>query len=556
MNKLVTFIIVLALIAGVAGFLWNWQDNLYSKEGLRLEIFGPTEVSLGQEVEYIIRYKNNGNFRLDNPELIFEPPEHSLKDGKIYERQILGTDQIGEAIYPGEEKTFSFTMTLLGNEGEIKIARAFLSYQPKDLKARYESSSSFTTQIKSAPLTFEFDLPSKVADSKEFVVRINYFSNIDSLLTDLRCQVEYPSGFEFISSSPKSIEKTDWEIPVLNKSEGGRIEITGKLSGNPGDARVFSAKLGLLKDGEFIVLKETTRGVEIVNPSLYLRQEINGNPQYVALPGEWLHYEIYFKNIGEEDLANLFMVSSLEGDAFDFQTIKTDYGSYQEGDNSVVFDWKRVPQLQYLAPLEDGRVEFWIKLKDGLGNVKNPVLRNKVFIGQVKEEFVTKISSKIELSQKGYFQDEVFGNNGPIPPEAGKSTTYTIMWQVKNYYSDVKNVKVKAVLPENVELTGNIFPEGSVSKFTFDSDSREIVWSIGDLQRGVGIAGDNLTLAFQVSFIPNQNQRGQVAEIISQARISGEDTWTEITIDSFSPAVNTTLPDDPSVSDEQGIVGG
>ena len=548
-----TLIVILFIVFAAIAFS-SWRNNTYSKEVLKLEILGPTEVTLAQEVEYIVKYKNNGNFRLENPELIFIPPENSIKDEKIFERQILGKEQLGEAIYPGEEKNIPIKMRLLGKEGEGKIIKASLSYQPKNLKARYESSTSFTTIIKSVPLTFEFDLPSKVESSKDFLFRINYFSNLDYLLTDLRCQIEYPAGFEFVESTPRSLDKVEWQIPILNKSEGGRIEVTGRISGEIGEAKIFKAKLGIIKDGNFVLLKEITGGVEIVKLSLYLRQEINGNPQYVALPSDWLHYEVVFKNIGEDDLNNLFMVNQLEGEAFDFETIKSDLGSAQLGDNSVVFDWKRVPKLQYLAPMEEGKVDFWIKLKDDLGNVKNPTLRNKIFIGQVKEEFITKISSKLEIVQKGYFQDEVFGNSGPLPPTVGKSTTYTIIWQVKNYYSDVKNGKIKAVLPEGVELTGKIFPEEEFSKFAFDSQSREIVWSIGDLERGAGVFNPGKTLAFQITFSPKESQRGQTPEIIGQAKIEGLDSWTERDLEVFSPAINTNLPDDPTITEEMKIV--
>lgn len=549
-NEIFVFFVILAILAGVVGFL-NWQKNSYSKEVLKLEILGPSEVTLSQETEYIVKYKNNGNFRLENPELIFEPPEYAIKDGKIFEREILGKEKLGEAIYPGQEQSFPFKMLLLGKEGETKIIKASLSYQPKNLKAKYESSTSFTTTIKSVPITFEFDLPSKIESGKDFRFKINYFSNVDYVLRDLRVQVEYPFGFEFIESLPKSIEN-EWGIPVLNKSQGGRIEVLGKILGEIGEAKIFKSKLGILKGGAFILLKEAEKGVEIIKPLIYLRQEINGNPKYVSLPGDWLHYEIYFKNIGDEDLNNLFMISRLEGEAFDFQTIKSELGDFEPGDNSIVFDWRRVPRLQYLTPTEEGKVDFWIKLKDDFGNVKNPILRNKIFISQAKEEFITKISSKLEISQKGYFQDEVFGNSGPIPPKVGEPTTFTIIWSVKNYYSDVKDVKVKAILPRNVELTGKIFPEEEVSKFAFDSQSREIVWSVGDLERGVGISTSTLTIAFQVAFTPNESQRGQTPEIIGQAKIEGLDSWTETNLQASAPAINTTLPDDETVTEEMG----
>lgn len=551
--KIFNLLILFLVLAGIIGYL-NWKKNIYSKEVLKLEILGPSEVALAQEVEYIVKYKNNGDFRLEEPELIFEPPEKALVDGKITKREILKEERLGMAIYPGEENSFSFKMRLLGIEGEVKIIKASLSYRPKNLKARYTSATSFTTLVKSVPITFEFDLPSKIESGKNFIFRIDYFSNVDYLLTDLRTQIEYPSGFEFIESKPKSLEKTEWEIPILNKSQGGRIEITGKILAEVGEAKIFRAKFGILKGGEFILLKKIEKGVEIIKPSIYLRQEINGNPQYIALPGDWLHYEIYFKNIGDDELNNLFMVSKLEGEAFDFQTIKSDVGVTQPGDNSVIFDWRRVLKLQYLAPMEEGKVDFWIKLKDDLGNVKNPILRNKVFISQVKEEFLTKISSKIEIVQKGYFQDEVFGNSGTIPPQVGMATTYTILWQVKNYYSDVKDAKVRAILPRWVNLTGKIFPEEMASKFSFDSQSREIVWSLGNLERGQGIFTPPPYIAFQIIFTPEESQRGQTPEIIGEAKISVEDNWTEKILEATAPAINTTLPDDPTMTKEMGIV--
>ena len=71
MKKIFNFLIIITILAGIAGFAWNWQKNVYSKELLRLEIFGPSEITIGEEVEYVVRYKNKGDFRLDNPEFVF-----------------------------------------------------------------------------------------------------------------------------------------------------------------------------------------------------------------------------------------------------------------------------------------------------------------------------------------------------------------------------------------------------------------------------------------------------------------------------------------------------
>lgn len=555
MRKFLFFIIFLAIIVGIFG-LWYWQRNIWSKDKITLEIIAPQEVKLAQEVEYIVRYKNNSDTRLDEPELTFEYPSGSIIIGENPSRVIKGSSDLGDGIYPNEEKTFSFKARLLGKEGEAKIAKAALSYRPKNLKARYESSTDRTTIITSVPLSLQLLFPQNIEPSKEFRFTTSYLSSLDYSLSDVRIQAEYPNGFEFIESVPKSLEQTEWKIPVLNKSQSGSIEITGLLSSEINEIKEFRAKLVIWQEGKFVTLSEAEAKIQLAKPSIYLRQEINANPEYTALPGDWLHYEIYFKNIGEDALENLSLNCKLEGDAFDFQTIKSDRGISHAGDNSVSFDWKKIPTLKYLAPMDEGKVDFFIGLKDDLGNTKNPALLNKVFIGQLEQDFKTKISSKLEIIQKGYYQDDVFGNSG-LPPTVGQTTTYTITWQVKNYYSDATDAKVTAVLPQGIELTGKIFPENETSKFVFDPNSRNIVWSVGDLIRGAGLLEVGPNISFQIAFTPTASQRGQSPDIITETKITAEDSWTGKTRD--WPAVpfsyiNISLPDDNTITEEMGKV--
>lgn len=552
-NKLNLSIIILAIATGILGFYY-YQKNIYSKETLKLEILGQETADLLQEVEYIVKYKNNGNTRLEEPELIFEFPEYSIPIGENSLRVVKKTEDLGGPIYPGQEKSFRFKARLIGKENEAKTAKAALSYQPKNLKARYESQTSFITVIKKVPLTFEFDLPSQIESGKDLRFKLNYFSNADYPISNLRIAIEYPSDFEFVESTPKSLEKTEWDLGVLNKAEGGRIEIAGKLRGNIDEEKIFQAKIGIWQEGEFILLKTASKGVEIAKPEINIVQQINGNPAYTASPGDLLHYEIFFRNLGETPLTNLFLINRLEGGAFDFQTIKSDLGDFEPGDNSIVFDWKRVQELQFLNIGKEGKVEFWIKLKEDFEDVGNPVITNKVYLSQAREEFVNKVNTKLVVEQKGYFHDEIFGNSGPIPPKVGEDTTYTITWQAKNYYNNIKNVKVKAILPKEVKLTGKIFPEGEAGKFAFDSQSRELVWEVGEMSAGQGVQNSPPNISFQIVFTPTVSQIGMTAELIGQASIAGEDKWTKDSIIAFDSAVATDLPDDNTVSEQQGII--
>lgn len=550
-RKIFTFFIIsLVILVGVS--FWLYQRQAFSKEILKLEILGPETCQAGKEIEYTVKYKNNGNIRLEELKFTFEYPEGSL----LSEEQLERITKDLEDLYPGQEEVLKFKVRIFGKEGDIKTAKASLSYRPKNLKAFYESKSTSSTKLEALPISFGLDFPSKIVTGKETKISLNYFSNLDFPLSDLRVKIEYPQGFDFLSSKPGGLEKNEWEIKMLNKAEGGRIDVFGKISGKVGGQEVFKAQLGIWIEDKFFLLKETARGVEIVRPHLSISQRINGFSDYIASPGELLRYEIFFRNIGEEAFEELFLVARLEGPV-EFESINSEFGKISSTDRSILWDWRDIPELQYLSGGEEGKVEFWINLKRDweIGPAdKNFILRNKISLSQVREEFETKINSRLEISQKGFFQDEIFGNSGPIPPRVEETTTYTIIWQLKNSYNDVKSVKARAVLPPGVKLTGKIFPEDEKQKFTFDSGSGEILWDVGDLAAGTGILSPQKTLAFQIILTPSENQRGLVTTLINEAKVSGEDQFTGMSLRMTASAVDTTLPDDATVSPEQGIV--
>jgi len=534
-KKIITILIVLLLIVGGIGF-WYLNRNTYSKEILKIEVLGPERTKVGEEIEYIVKYRNNGNVRLEDPKLVFEYPQYAEIPENREKRVELSSKEIGDAIYPGEEKTFRFKTRLFGKKGEDRTAKASLTYSPKNLNSSYKSVSSLTTIIEEVPLSFEFDLPSKVESAQEFTFQINYFSNIDYPISDLAVKVEYPDDFEFISAEPTGIEKTTWNIGLLNKAEGGRIEIIGNLRGDVGDRKIMNAKLGIWREDDFVHLKEITKGIELIEPSLYITQQINGNPKYVASPGDMLHYELFFKNIGDDPLTKAFLIFKMQGDAYDLSTLKSDKGDFGEGDNSIIFDWRKVSKLQFLEAKKEGMVEFWIELKDDWGmegeNDKNPILTNQIYLSQVEKEFEIKVNTKAELVQSAYSEkpedstiddEEIFENSGPHPLEEGESSTYTVVWELKNYYNDLENTIIKATLPEDVEMTGNIYPEED--GLTYDSDSRELVWDAEKVEAGTGFTEDSRKIAFQLEITP-ETEKSEYT-LIEKGEIKGSDQFTE-----------------------------
>ena len=541
-KKIIFIILSVVVIFGAIAF-WFYREGIFSKEILRIEILGPDIAKVGDEIEYTIKYKNNGNFVLEQPKLIFELPENSLtEDGKTMIAKDL------KDVYPGDEEFVKFKARLLGKEGDLKVTKANLSYIPKNITARYESSTTFTTKIDIVPLTLDFDLPLKAEKGKEIQYSVNYFSNVDYPLENLSIKIDSVNGFSFETSAPPSLDNYEWKLQTLNKAQGGRINIKGRITADTGSRLNFTAKLGMRIAGSFIEIKDTNIDVEVIEPLLFISQQINGSVNYVASPGELLHYEIFFRNIGSTPFDNLFMVVKLDSPAFDASTIQAEEGQSQPNDNLIVWDYKQVQGLKRLAVQQEESVRFDVRLKNSWplsdSEKNNITVRDSVNISQITQDFSTKINSNLGISQKGYYQNSTVSNSGPIPPIADKSTTYTIVWTINNYFNDLKNVKVKANLAQNVVLTGLISPESESPKFSFDSSSREIVWSAGDITAS---SGSQKSISFQVSLTPAVYQKNFIADIISEATISGEDQATGATVTSKGSAVNTSMPDDPTV---------
>lgn len=538
LKKNFLIIITIAVVAGFLGF-WFYRERIFSKEILRLEILGPESSKVGEEIEYTVKYKNNGNFVLEEPKLVFQLPGNSLtEDGKFRIVQDL------KDIYPGDENFVKIKTRLLGQENDLKVAKASLSYIPKNLTARYESDTTFTTKIQAVPITFDIDSPLKAEKGKDLQYSINYFSNIDYPLENLSIKIDSGTGFNFEKSDPVSLDKSEWKISTLDKGEGGRIKIIGKIAPEASNQISLSATFGMWQDDQFIPIKKAAKDIQIIEPLLFISQQINGSSNYSASLGDTLHYEIFIRNIGSTPFDDLFIISRLSGSVLDLSTLHSADGQARPNDNMIVWDSRQVPGIRRIEPQQEAKVEFDVKLKENWfpsdSERNGSAIKNHVDVLGISQEFETKVNSKLEFSQQAFYSTvNEIQNSGPMPPKAGETTTYTVVWKISNNLNDAKNIKVKTILPQGISLTSKIIPESQSANFSFDSTSREIIWSAGDLPAN----GQN-SLSFQISFTPSLYQRGRAATLLGPAAIVGEDQFTGSAIQSASPSIDTNLPND------------
>ncbi|KPJ73699.1 hypothetical protein AMJ48_00700 [Parcubacteria bacterium DG_74_1] len=630
---------------------------LLPKTGVGISVLHPESAKAGEEAIYTVTVENTGTVVLEKPELVFHYPTFSLPEGTLYERKEM------ETLYPGEKQTFIFKARLFGMEGEERKFEAWLNYSKEgQTKIIRSESAHFTTIISEVPIDLVLDIPKKAPahpkEESEFVFRIRYFSPLEQSIPDLKLSVDFPSDFNFQESIPSMTEGQEFGIGTLEPLAAGSVEITGNFPAGyeTGKELEFSAQLSISLEGEDVLLKKESASTITYEPVFSFSQKINNQERYFAYSGEKLYYEIYFRNIQEEPLRDLSLTTVLEGPLFDLETVDAPSGVLTKGTNFISWDGEKTPELRYLTPGQEGKVEFWVTLKDDYKpkdiSETNALISNRVILGGFEREFRSRVNSLVKIIQEGYFRDKdgFFENSGPQPPRVAEATQYTIVWKIENYYNWLEDTVVKASLPPGVSIGSIKSAQGEIKVSTspavinpypdipttfrfekslyeglrgtevtylqlilktevprlypasvpatgyFGPTTREalkgfqekykeeildpsglpasgqvdeltrsklndllakvapaafgeVTWEVGKVKPGTGALEDPLTAAFQISFTPEMSQKGKIATLINEARISAKDQWTELLLSTNGEAIDTTLPHDPTVKD-------
>jgi hypothetical protein len=241
----------------------------------------------------------------------------------------------------------------------------------------------------------------------------------------------------------------------------------------------------------------------------------------------------------------------LKGDFLDWDTLKDEYGGRISG-NTIIWTKENIPGLENLSYNEDGEINFSIGIKsytdDDLGkslevqsyaqfNINNKQIGAN---DSKSNNIVTKINSDLRLNEKILYFDE---NNlpvgsGPFPPKVAQRTTLKVYWQIDNNLHELSNAKVVTKLPDYIFFEGG--EKTSVGGISFDSDSRSVIWDIGNLP----VSTYRAQASFSIGFVPTERQRNTLLVLISDSTVSAIDQDTKSFIERKMGAKTSKLEDD------------
>lgn len=554
--------VILGLALLVVGVL-KFSQASFNENRVTVDISGPVEGESGDLLAYAVNYKNENRVSLKNVTLWIGFPESFKAETEANfkkEGNIGGAVEIGE-IKAGASGQYILKGRAYNPKGTLIYIKADMAYTPSNFNSQFNSKFQLGVRVTSTPVEFEVLAPQYIASGDAVDYLINYKNTGQEDFNNLRVKMDYPESFTFAKSNPAVSEGNNiWYIGRLAAGESGKIVVSGKLEGVRDEAKNAVAYIGAMERGEFFSYNEEKAVTNIAASPLVIEHVVNGLKNLNVKAGDTLRFEIAYKNESELGYRDAIVTEKIDSPVLDYFSLRLEWGAFDFENKVITWKARDLPNLRFLGPGQGGIIRFNIKVKDVIpvsgANDKNfiisalakidspdiptPVKANKIIAGN---EIDMKLTSRLLFSTKGFYNDSIISNSGPIPAQVGKETTYTIHWMVGSVSNDMTEARVETVLPTGVSMTGKIYPEDA--RLAYNERNNTIVWETGNLSAGTGIASSPKEVAFQIKFIPSPDQGGASSgEILGMSVFSAEDVFTGEDLSVTSEKKSTILMED------------
>src|SRR3989344_4752018 len=184
-------------------------------------------------------------------------------------KDVVSETFIVDQLSPGQSAEKEFKAFLVGDRGNIKTAKADLSYGAGDLKTVFEKNTSLSTTIIGLPISLTLSAPPNSVPGQVVNYVLDYRNESNDEIYDLRLEFDYPDGFSVQRTTPSpNTGNYVWLIPILKKGSGGRISITGSLNGKEGEIKNILVLLKRKISDQYVNYEKAEISSAIANPLL------------------------------------------------------------------------------------------------------------------------------------------------------------------------------------------------------------------------------------------------------------------------------------------------
>ncbi len=500
----------------------------------------------------------------------------SLPEGVVFARAASGqkilTRDIG-TVGDGSITKEAFELIAVGQPQTISRITGAAFYKTGSLGSEFKAEETADLALGNPVVKIDIAAPRKVFSGERFDLEINYQNATEKAVGPVKIELDYPDGFNFISSS-EAMGGVKHNLLAVEESPAGELKtftVTGTIVG-PADS-FFSVGGRVIANiyGTDYVISEQMASVSIQPSPLALSIHLNDDTLTAARPGDTLSYVLFYENNTSVGLEDVIITARLSGAMYDFGSL-TGNGSFNSARRMITWNAANNRTLTLLPPGGSGTVSFLIKT---LGNYPITRINDKDFellaeasieSSTVPEDvqaetiigvadIITKVAGKITVDAQARFRDATAGfvNEGPWPPVVESPTQYTVRWVLTNYSTDVTDTEVSAFLGAGARFTGNV-KSNIASVPQYNERTQEVVWQVGKVLATKGVVGSPVEAIFQVEAIPSVIAAGAFQPLVGETRLTALDIFTGEKLSAGDSALSTDLTDDSTVGRGEGQV--
>ncbi|HBP00046.1 MAG: hypothetical protein UU48_C0001G0002 [Candidatus Uhrbacteria bacterium GW2011_GWF2_41_16] len=562
-------ILLLFVVAGIgwgAFFLWR-PFSIRGSHPLAISIEGPTDVTVGEETTYHLRYKNTSTVPIADLEIQINLPKGF----------ILGTTQppstekdiwtVG-SLLPDSDGVIDLTGIFRSAVPSTEKIQTFLTYRPANFSSDFRDVSGLSIAVTNSLLKTSITGPEKTGPGDENIFQITVQNISTESIDHIQIRSLFPESFTLSKSEPAAETEgvAQWNIPFIEANGTYLLTLTGAFTAAGSGTLPIKISTGLLDDQNiFLLQSESQTNIDLLDAELAIHLIVNGSEKNQTTNlGDRLRISIDYSNQGRETIEGVLLTLTLgtPDRSLPIDWTKADLAGAKRNGNQLVWDEKTLPVFSSIAPDTSGIIDLVLPILSAI----NPTTVSDLFnvelatsmkkIGTVEHERTVKTQPiEIRLNSDATFSAvaryfDTDGNpvgSGPLPPKTGETTIYRIFWNVTNTLHDLKSLSLETTLPSDIAWTGkNLTSDGTIH---FDETTRMISWTIPSLS----ISTSNPQAWFEVAVTPENEDIGSFLKLTNTTSFEAIDTITEYIIHGSVDILDTELPKDELASGK-GIV--
>lgn len=572
---------VLVFLGGIGWIAFQFVQPFrgFHGSGLAVAIHGASNVTLGAPQVYTIEWSNKDQRALQSAKLrLTLPPDFLLTsltppptNAKLNEWDL-------GALSVGAEGTIQIQGVFSGALGSQTSLQTIGSYRPATFDRDFQTLAVQPILSSASVLEGRVDIPSKVIAGDFLTIRYTLINQGTQPLRKVIARISPPLGF--LPNASQVVSSTEqgfmFVVPELLPRASSTVQLTGSFSsGMAGDLPISLSAGRLGSEGNFILAQKTDTRIPVLAGDLTLGLVVNGSKDARSIkPGEKIHVTLAYQNTSVEPLKKVSLRLNFES-FIDGRSVTgtslLDWGRLQASPVGATSTKPRIQYIRYdkdyvsdlalLDPQAEGRVELslpttfikkgvkdaWLKITaDGLvGVVGDTTVQRLVHTQPITLHYRSDATFNAEA--RYYTEEGAPIGSGPLPPVAGKTTAYRVIWNISKKLHALDQVKVIATLPATAVWGAHSASNAGI--VTYDSSTREIKWIIDS------VAGDRneVEANFEVQVTPDVTDVGRFAHILEETKFEAQDSLLYEAMTQTREALTTDLLSDEGARNK-GVV--